>query len=74
MTANTVPAILDAILDPLVSITQQVNTALDLAQQNKLPPPFIRTIRDAINRLDGAHDELLEIATALDPTLCEPEP
>ncbi|MBA7586456.1 hypothetical protein ES708_28456 [subsurface metagenome] len=74
MTANTVSAKLDAILDPLNSISEQANAALDLAQQNKLPAPFIRTIRDAINRLDAAHDELLEIATALDPTLSEPEP
>jgi len=74
MTNQTVPAILDAILDPLTSISQQVDAALELAKQNELPAPFIRTIRDAINRLDAAHDELLEIATTLDPTLCEHEP
>jgi len=74
MTDQTVPAILDAILDPLNSITEKANAALDLALQNQLPSPFIRTIRDAINRLDAAHDELLEIATTLDPTLCQPEP
>ena len=74
MTSQTVPAILDAILDPLVSISEQVDAALKLAKRNELPPPFIRTIRAAINRLDDAHDALLEIATALDPTLCQPEP
>lgn len=67
MTPNTVSAKLDAVLDPLNSITQQVNAALDLALQNKLPRPFLQTIRDAINRLDATHDELLEIATTLDP-------
>ncbi|GAI81850.1 unnamed protein product, partial [marine sediment metagenome] len=44
MTPNTVPGILDAILDPLASIQEQVQAALDLARQNKLPGPFIDTI------------------------------
>jgi len=74
MTNQTVPAILDSVLDPLSSIQHQVQAALELAQQNKLPGPFIETIKAAITRLDDTHDELLEIATALDPTLCEPEP
>ena len=71
---TTVSGILDAVLDPLNSISQQVTTALDLAQQNKLPRPFIQTIRHAINRLDAAHDELNEICTTLDPDRAKPEP
>ncbi len=71
MTSNTVPAILDAVLDPLVSLSKQVDAALELAKRNELPAPFIRTIRAAINRLDDAHDALLEIATTLDPNLAK---
>jgi len=69
MTNETVSANLDAVLDPLNAISLKVTAALDLAQRNQLPRPLIQTIRDAINRLDAAHDELLEIATALHPNL-----
>ncbi|MBA7540164.1 hypothetical protein ES705_32458 [subsurface metagenome] len=74
MTTNTVSAKLDALLDPLNSITEQANAALDLALRCKLPAPFIRTIRDSINRLDAAHDQLTDIAVALDPDLAKDQP
>ena len=73
MTNETVSAKLDAVLDPLGSLSHQVEAALELAKRNELPRPFIQIIRRAINRLDDAHDELLEIATTLDPTLCDHE-
>lgn len=73
MTSNTVSAKLNAILDPLVSIVEQANAALELAVRCKLPAPFIRTMRDSINRLDAAHDQLLDIAVALDPNLAKHE-
>jgi len=73
MTSDTVPAILDAVLDPLTSIQEQVQAALELAQRNKLPGPFIETIKAAVTRLDDAWDELNEIATALDPDRATPE-
>ncbi|MBA7639364.1 hypothetical protein ES703_47022 [subsurface metagenome] len=71
---TTVPAILDAVLDPLSSIQEQVQAALELARRNKLPGPFIDTIKAAVTRLDDAWDELNEIATALDPDRGKPEP
>jgi len=74
MTTNTVPAILDAILDPLNSITKQVEAALALARRNKLPGSFIDTITNSVAFLDDAHDSLLEIATALDPNLAKDQP
>ncbi len=74
MTTNTVSGILDAVLDPLSSIQEQVQAALELAQQNKLPGPFIETIKAAVTRLDDTWDELNEIATTLDPDRATPEP
>jgi len=73
MTEQTVPAILDAILDPLASIQEQVQVALELAQRNKLPGPFIHTIKAAVTRLDDAWHELNEITTTLDPDRATPE-
>ncbi len=73
MTSNSVPAILDAVLDPLASIQEQVQAALELAQRNKLPGPFIETIKASITRLDDTWDELNEIATALDPDRAIPQ-
>lgn len=71
MTANTVPAMLDAVLDPLHALTEQVEAALDLARRNKLPAPFIQTIKASVASLDGIADTLTDIATALDPSLCQ---
>ncbi len=69
MTANTVPAILNAVLDPLVSITEQVEAALELARRNRLPPSFIETIKASAAALDGIIDTLTDIAVTLDPDL-----
>ncbi|MBA7581822.1 hypothetical protein ES708_23733 [subsurface metagenome] len=74
MTSNTVPALLHAALDPLVSITAQVEAALELAHRMKLPSAFIYTIKDSAAALDGIHDTLLDIAVALDPDRPKPEP
>ncbi len=74
MTSNTVSTMLDAVLDPLASLQRQTEAALELAERNKLPRPFIQTIAAAIVRLRDAHDELLDIATTLDPKLCQHEP
>ncbi|GAI87131.1 unnamed protein product [marine sediment metagenome] len=74
MTPNTVPRILDAILDPLASIQEQVQAALDLARQNKLPRPFLDTIQGAVANLDITWEALNEIATTLDPDRGQPEP
>jgi len=71
---TTVPAMLDAVLDPLVSITEQVEATLELARQMKLPGPFIDTIKASATALDGIHDTLLDIAVALDPNRGKPEP
>ncbi|MBA7633506.1 hypothetical protein ES703_41074 [subsurface metagenome] len=71
MTNETVSAKLDAILDPLASITQQVEAALKLAQRNRLPPWFIQTIKASAGALDGIHDTLLDIAVTLDPDLAK---
>jgi len=73
MTNETLSAKLDAVLDPLNAISLKVTTALDLAQRNRLPRSFIQTIRDSINQLDAAHDQLLDIAIALDPSLAKHE-
>ena len=68
------PAILDAVLDPLSSIQEQVQAALELARRNKLPAAFIDTIDAAVTRLDDAWDELNEICTTLNPDRAKPEP
>jgi len=73
MTTNSVSRILDAVLDPLATLQTQVEAALFLAQQYKLPGPFIETIKAAATRLDDTWDELNEIATALDPDRATPE-
>ncbi|MBA7569740.1 hypothetical protein ES708_11481 [subsurface metagenome] len=73
MTSDSVSAKLDAVLDPLAAIQAQVEAALFLAQQYKLPGPFIQTIKAAVTRLDDTWDELNEIATALDPDRAIPE-
>ena len=71
---TTVPAMLDAVLDPLVSITEQVEAAVELARRMKLPGAFIHTIKASATALDGIHDTLLDIAVALDPDRGKPEP
>ncbi len=73
MTSNSISGILAAVLDPLASIQEQVQVALELAHQNKLPGPFIQTIKAAVTRLDDTWDELNEIATTLDPDRAIPE-
>ncbi len=74
MTSQTVPAILNAILDPLSSIQEQVQAALELAQQNKLPRPFLDTIQGAVANLDITWEALNDICTTLDPDRGKPEP
>lgn len=74
MTNQTVPAILDGILDPLHSIQEDVNAALLLAQLNKLPGPFIDTIKASAAALAGIWETLNEIATTLDPDRGQHEP
>ncbi|GAH20036.1 unnamed protein product [marine sediment metagenome] len=71
MTPNTVPSLLHAVLDPLATVHTQVEAALFLAQQYKLPGPFIDTIKASAAALDGIHDTLLDIAVALDPDLAK---
>lgn len=73
MTTNTVPAILDEILDPLNNIQEQVQTALLLAQRNKLPRPFLHTIQGAIHDLEQTWETLNEICTTLDPDRAKPQ-
>ena len=74
MTANTVPAILDGLLDPLNAIQEDVQAALLLAQLNKLPGPFIDTIKVAILDLERTWETLNEIVTSLDPDRGKTEP
>ncbi|MBA7572249.1 hypothetical protein ES708_14025 [subsurface metagenome] len=74
MTANTVPAILDSVLDPLNAIQEDVQAALLLAQQNKLPRPFLQTIQAAITDIERTWETLNEICTTLDPDRAKPEP
>ena len=69
----SLPAMLDATLEPLAAVQTQVEAALFLAQQYKLPGPFIETIKAAVTRLDDTWDELNEIATTLDPDRAIPE-
>jgi len=71
---TTVPAILDGILDPLNAIQEDVQAALLLAQLNKLPGPFIDTIKGAIHDLERTWQTLNEICTTLDPDRAKPEP
>jgi len=73
MTSDAVSTRLHAVLDPLESILAQVQGALNLARHINLPASFTDTIKASITRLDDAHDELLEIATALNPTLYKHE-
>ncbi len=67
MTPNTVPGILDAVLDPLTAVQKQVLAALVLARRNKLPGPFIDTIHAMLTTLADTWATLNETATALDP-------
>jgi len=73
MTSNTVSANLNALLDPLDTILNNLSSTIALAFRNKLPAPYIATLKSIQHNLDGAHDELLEVATTLDPSLCQPE-
>ncbi len=73
MTSDSVSAKLDAVLDPLGTIQAQVEAALFLAQQYKLPGPFIETIKAAVTRLDATWESLNEICTTLDPDRAKPE-
>ncbi len=74
MTANTVPAILDAALDPLTAVEKQVTAALVLARRNKLPGPFIDTIHHSLEQLLEVWAALNEISTTLDPHRGKPQP
>ncbi|MBA7615770.1 hypothetical protein ES703_23056 [subsurface metagenome] len=67
----SVPAMLDAVLQPLAAIQTQVEAALFLAQQYKLPGPFIETIQGAVANLDMTSETLKEIVTTLDPNLAK---
>jgi len=74
MPNETVSAKLDALLDPLYAIRNDLIQASLLAERNRLPRAFLQTINANLKRLDAAHDELLDIATALDPSLADPKP
>lgn len=74
MTTNTVPAMLDAVLDPLNDLQEQVQAALLLAQRNRLPPAFVDTIKAAVANIEHTWETLNEIVTALDPNRGKPQP
>jgi len=74
MTEQTVPAILDSILEPLASILLKVNRALTIAKSYKLPDPFIQTITASRNALDASWESLQEIVTTLDPDAYKHKP
>lgn len=74
MTSNSLPAMLDAVLDPLASIQEQVQAAAALARRMKLPAPFIVSIEVSAAALDGIHHNLLDIAVVLDPDLAKHQP
>lgn len=74
MIDQTVPAILDAALDPLTAVQKQVLAALVLARRNKLPAPFIHTIEATLTTLADTWATLNETCTALDPDRAKPQP
>jgi len=74
MTNQTVPAILDGVLDPLNAIQEDVQAALLLAKLNKLPRPFIDTIAASAGALEGIWETLNDICTTLDPDRGKTEP
>ncbi len=73
MTSDSLPAMLDAVLDPLNAIQETVQAALLLATRNKLPRPFLHTIAAAIHDLEHTWETLNEIATTLDPDRGKPK-
>ena len=74
MTNQTVPAILDAALDPLTAVEKQVTAALVLARRNKLPGPFIDTIHHSLEQLLEVWAALNDICTTLNPDRAIPDP
>ena len=74
MTSQTVPAILDGVLDPLNAIQEDVQAALQLARRNKLPAAFINTIKWSADTLAATWQGLNEIVTVLDPDRAMPDP
>jgi len=67
MTTRTVPAMLRAQLDPIITIREKLAAALNLGQLNKLSPPFLYTIRGCVRDLDIVWENMNDIADALDP-------
>lgn len=65
---------LDATLDPLISIREDLQAAFELAIRMKLSRPYLDTIEGAIANLAAAWDNMNDIATTLDPTRGQPEP
>lgn len=73
MTEQTVPAILDSVLEPLATTLVKVNRALIIAKANRLPPSFVATITAARDAIDASWESLQDIVTTLDPDIYKHE-
>jgi len=73
MTNETISAMIDAALDPLNAVQEQIQAALVQAHQYDFPRPFLRTIQGAVANLELTWETLNETATALDPHRGQPK-